>query len=262
MPRAERISSIPATNQSAVDCHSIRNKVAQGAPQQGSADDLLLCPITEQPFVDPVMTCDGQTYERYAIQRWFDGGHATSPLTGLPLENLTLIPNLAMKRDVANAERSWLSSLEQDIPLHILLSHEAKSASLFAALLMQPDWQAWLAQAVSVTVSDVNANMDTLHRLIDSDTPLRTCVLQIALNSLEQANVSHDQWTALALRKADSTTAHSLRSIYLEYLSGVAARLLIPVLGFALQNNILRAAIDDEDTASLFLRLLPILVPP
>ena len=75
----------------------------QSAPQQGSADDLgdaLSCPITGKRFVDPVMTCDGQTYERYAIQLWFESGRVTSPLTGLPLENATLIPNLAMKRAV------------------------------------------------------------------------------------------------------------------------------------------------------------------
>ena len=33
---------------------------------------------------DPVFTCDGQTYERTAIEMWL-ANHTTSPLTGKPL---------------------------------------------------------------------------------------------------------------------------------------------------------------------------------
>jgi hypothetical protein len=63
----------------------------------------LECPITGDLFVDPVMTADGQTYERSAIQRWFDQGHRTSPATNLPLSSMALIPNIAMKRAADSA---------------------------------------------------------------------------------------------------------------------------------------------------------------
>jgi len=53
----------------------------------------LECPITGVLFVDPVMTEDDKTYERAAIQRWFDEGHRTSPATNLPLTSLRLRPN-------------------------------------------------------------------------------------------------------------------------------------------------------------------------
>jgi hypothetical protein len=53
----------------------------------------LECPITGVLFVDPVMTDDDKTYERAAIQRWFDGGHRTSPATNLSLPSLRLRPN-------------------------------------------------------------------------------------------------------------------------------------------------------------------------
>lgn len=62
--------------------------------------DLALCPITHEPMVDPVMTADGQTYERTAIEAWLqrctgEDGHTlpTSPLTGEPLKDTTLRPN-------------------------------------------------------------------------------------------------------------------------------------------------------------------------
>jgi len=65
----------------------------------------LECPITGVLFVDPVMTVDGQTYERSAIERWFSDGHRTSPATNVPLSSLTLFPNVAIKRaaDTARA---------------------------------------------------------------------------------------------------------------------------------------------------------------
>ena len=61
--------------------------------------ELALCPITHEPMVDPVMTADGQTYERKAIEEWLqrstgeDGCVPTSPLTGEPLKDTTLRPN-------------------------------------------------------------------------------------------------------------------------------------------------------------------------
>ena len=46
---------------------------------------------------DPANTVDGQTYERYAIQAWFNQGKATSPMTNEALPDLRLIPARAVK---------------------------------------------------------------------------------------------------------------------------------------------------------------------
>lgn len=51
----------------------------------------LHCPITSEPFEDPVLTLDGHTYERHAISQWFESGHATSPITGADLPSDTLV---------------------------------------------------------------------------------------------------------------------------------------------------------------------------
>eukprot|EP00008_Paramoeba_atlantica_P000884 CAMPEP_0201503086 /NCGR_PEP_ID=MMETSP0151_2-20130828/84478_1 /ASSEMBLY_ACC=CAM_ASM_000257 /TAXON_ID=200890 /ORGANISM="Paramoeba atlantica, Strain 621/1 / CCAP 1560/9" /LENGTH=229 /DNA_ID=CAMNT_0047896717 /DNA_START=1046 /DNA_END=1735 /DNA_ORIENTATION=+ len=55
--------------------------------------DLLVCPITMAPFVDPVVASDGHTYERAAILLWFQTGHNSSPMTGEPLEHFNLTTN-------------------------------------------------------------------------------------------------------------------------------------------------------------------------
>ena len=45
------------------------------------------CPISLLIMTDPVMTCDGYTFERDCIQSWFRKGKTTNPLTNLPLKN-------------------------------------------------------------------------------------------------------------------------------------------------------------------------------
>lgn len=56
----------------------------------------LLCPITMMLMVDPVVCCDGHTYERAAITTWLDT-HDTSPLTNQVLDTMTLLPNRALQ---------------------------------------------------------------------------------------------------------------------------------------------------------------------
>lgn len=63
-----------------------------------SYDSSFYCPIGLSLFKDPVMTADGQTYERTAIENWFRLGNKTSPLTGKELTSLELIPNIALRR--------------------------------------------------------------------------------------------------------------------------------------------------------------------
>ena len=64
--------------------------------------DAFLCPLTLEPMQDPVVTCDGQTYERGAIEQWLRQS-STSPLTGQQLPHLGLAPNVVLRgliRDV------------------------------------------------------------------------------------------------------------------------------------------------------------------
>ena len=64
--------------------------------------DALLCPITQDYMRDPVVTADGQTYERAAIHNWLEKQRArrlpcTSPLTGAPLPHTELVPNVVLR---------------------------------------------------------------------------------------------------------------------------------------------------------------------
>jgi len=52
----------------------------------------IVCSITQEIMVDPVVAADGHSYERKAIEQWF-AKNETSPKTNEPLSNTDLIPN-------------------------------------------------------------------------------------------------------------------------------------------------------------------------
>lgn len=66
-------------------------------------DAQLCCPVTGETIVDPVTTITGHTYERSAIETWFET-HNTCPNTGIVLDNKTLFPNVALKKIIQNIE--------------------------------------------------------------------------------------------------------------------------------------------------------------
>ena len=67
---------------------------------------IYLCPILQTIMEDPVMTEDGQTYERRAIEQWFGTNTSKSPLTGLTLSSKKLISNYALKHLIEEYKKS------------------------------------------------------------------------------------------------------------------------------------------------------------
>lgn len=57
---------------------------------------LCVCPISHELMTDPVICCDGHSYERASIEKWFED-HDSSPLTNAELENKDLIPNHVLR---------------------------------------------------------------------------------------------------------------------------------------------------------------------
>jgi hypothetical protein len=61
--------------------------------------DAFLCPITREYMEDPVICCDGHTYERFAIEMWLRS-NSRSPKTNQPLGSRELIPNHALRASI------------------------------------------------------------------------------------------------------------------------------------------------------------------
>jgi len=66
------------------------------AEDYGVVPSSFIDPISEEIFVDPVVTIDGHTYCRAQISRWFQT-YSTSPRTGLALTDKRLAPNYALR---------------------------------------------------------------------------------------------------------------------------------------------------------------------
>lgn len=58
--------------------------------------DELICSLSLQLMIDPVMTAGGHTYERASIERWLET-HSTDPLTGENMDDKTLRPNALVR---------------------------------------------------------------------------------------------------------------------------------------------------------------------
>jgi len=53
--------------------------------------------LTLEPFGDPVMADDGNTYERAAIEEWLTK-HDVSPMSGTKMEDKKLRPNRSIEQ--------------------------------------------------------------------------------------------------------------------------------------------------------------------
>lgn len=74
-----------------------------------------LCPITLEVMKDPVMDCDGNTYERENILKWMKK-HPTSPITRNPLKKKHLVPNRALREMIYRVMGSeWVRQAEKSI---------------------------------------------------------------------------------------------------------------------------------------------------
>merc|ERR1712036_155349 len=60
-----------------------------------------LCPINKEVMANPVFAADGYTYEKEAIEKWLVRSDK-SPMTNLPLDDMVLIPNYAIKSMIEN----------------------------------------------------------------------------------------------------------------------------------------------------------------
>lgn len=54
-----------------------------------------ICPILKDIMLDPCVAADGYTYDRRAIEKWFEESDS-SPMTNLPLPSRNLTPNYAL----------------------------------------------------------------------------------------------------------------------------------------------------------------------
>lgn len=78
------------------------------AALEASLEESFKCPISHEMMTDPVVTADGQTYERASIEKWLadnlrvngSGHHVLSPMTGVPLAHTNVVPNVVLRGQI------------------------------------------------------------------------------------------------------------------------------------------------------------------
>jgi hypothetical protein len=96
-----------------------------------------LCPITCEKLVDPVIASDGRTYERAAIEDWFQSGKSTSPCTNEILNDLSLKPNFELLSDIQNSNDCDFSRFLEYYLFDVVFKHNRSQKDNF--VLMIPD---------------------------------------------------------------------------------------------------------------------------
>jgi hypothetical protein len=83
-----------------------------------------ICPIEQVIMKDPVLTVDGSSFNRKAIEEWFTRGHKTNPLTGIVLNNTTLIPNRPLKQLITEFLEKYPNIEKKDVPKNLVIFAE------------------------------------------------------------------------------------------------------------------------------------------
>jgi len=159
---------------------------------------------------DPVLTCDGHTYERTTITGWLRT-HSTSPLTGAELENKNLIPNHLIRSQIRDFLDQQKSSQTPSQP-----KKEEKGEK-----------ESEQVQEESESEEEVEAKVEVVQQIDEGDD---LSPIQRALNAGRLSGFSHIQVMKKEKDGADkviisipSTITYSVFSRILEFLyTGIA----------------------------------------
>jgi len=78
----------------------VTEKVSDDEDKTKEEEECFLCPISHTVMVDPVVTCDGHTYEREMIEFWLSR-YNVSPMTGEELSTTRVYPNHSLRAAIS-----------------------------------------------------------------------------------------------------------------------------------------------------------------
>lgn len=146
-----------------------------------------LCPMTQSIMKDPVITVDGTTYERCAIEEHFRQQRLlgviflTDPITDTVIINTELIPNLAIKFAIDYWNQHFLSP-PHELDSQGCLEAETKTMALGTTTIQIPT----LAIGVLSTNRDKLCSEYNIEMDIESDDdPQHVGTRQVILRSLD-----------------------------------------------------------------------------
>lgn len=98
--------------------------------------EFIHCPITHEIMTDPVTTALGQTYERSAIEHWFQQGNSTDPITNEILHDKKLTTNFLVKSIIEQYRQNQLHfiSIDKKMTKNQLMDETKKTMTILSSL--------------------------------------------------------------------------------------------------------------------------------
>ncbi|XWS33773.1 hypothetical protein CRYUN_Cryun22dG0112300 [Craigia yunnanensis] len=161
------------------------------------------CPISSRLMYDPVSIASGQTFERIWIQKWFDDGNDTCPITEMKLAHLSLTPNAAMKDLISKwCMKYGITIQDPGMQPNVLHSLETSSTSIcsFGSSINDLRFPVDISN-ISLGYLDTSYTLDGLRNKIADGL------------SLIPRQTSDDLWEYQSLSKASKMDLESLSSL-------------------------------------------------
>uniref|UniRef100_A0A803LJ73 RING-type E3 ubiquitin transferase n=2 Tax=Chenopodium quinoa TaxID=63459 RepID=A0A803LJ73_CHEQI len=111
--------------------------------------DDLKCPISLEIMEDPVTISTGQTYDRVNIVKWFKASNPVCPKTGQRVQNLDLVPNLALKEVI----KKYCLANGETFPFHKDKGASKKSSANDVAILAMEEATKMVADFLSLKLA-------------------------------------------------------------------------------------------------------------
>jgi hypothetical protein len=112
---------------------SLERSVSSSSVHDDNIPEEFVCPIGLCVMNDPVVSKDGQNYDRQAILQWLSQGNTTCPLTRQPLKPSLLVPNVGLRMNIMEWKTG--QGIKPDDPLDF----EEKSLLRLASLGLTVD---------------------------------------------------------------------------------------------------------------------------
>lgn len=91
-----------------------KKKKSKKSPKFVTIPKQYVCPITKKLINDPVVAADGYSYEKAAINLWFETNHNNSPIDNSRLKNLDLNPNQNLKQTIQEFRSKLPKTLQKE----------------------------------------------------------------------------------------------------------------------------------------------------
>jgi hypothetical protein len=103
-----------------------------------------VCSVTYKLMIDPVVTEDGYSYERTAIETWFEN-HSTSPITGAEIKNKSLYTNIGLKGIIQEWKKNNPELVKKDEQLDRQIDMDALRVKPVALpIIRQPSFTSYI----------------------------------------------------------------------------------------------------------------------